>query len=181
MKNKVIILAGPGGVGKSTISQYLCSHFSDRFQESVSCTTREKRSGEKDGVHYYFLSEKEFSEKIKENQFLEYNLFPNGNMYGTLFSEVERILKTKNCILVIDVLTGLSIAERYPDLDVVTFFLDVDDDSLMKRLKGRGDNESAIMQRLLVAHEERKMKGKCDYCLISDNIEKVANVINSLV
>ena len=69
-KHKVIILVGPGGVGKSTISQYLCSHYPDSFQETVSCTTRQIRKGEKNGVHYYFLSEKEFAEKIKNDEFL---------------------------------------------------------------------------------------------------------------
>lgn len=181
MKNKVVVLAGPGGVGKSTISQYLCTHFSERFQESVSCTTREKRKGEIDGVHYYFLSEKEFAKRIKEDQFLEYNLFPNGSMYGTLFSEVEKILKTKNCILVIDVLTALSISKKYPNLDVVTIFLDVDDDVLLKRLKGRGDDESSVMQRILVAHEERKMKGMCDYSLVAEKVDVVANLVNEIV
>ena len=96
-EHKVIILVGPGGVGKSTISQYLCSHFPDEFQETVSGKTRTIRKGEVDGVHYHFISESEFAEKIKNNEFLEYNLFPNGNMYGTLFSEVDNILKTKNC------------------------------------------------------------------------------------
>lgn len=180
-EHKVIILVGPGGVGKSTISQYLCSHFPDEFQETVSCTTRTIRKGEVDGVHYHFISESEFAEKIKNNEFLEYNLFPNGNMYGTLFSEVDNILKNKNCILVIDPFTAMEMKSKMPNNKVVTIFLDIDDDSLLSRLKKRGDDEGAIMQRILIAHEERNAKGKCDYALMADNVEKTANIIHLLV
>lgn len=180
-KNKVIILVGPGGVGKSTISQYLCSHYPNAFQETVSCTTRQIRKGEKDGVHYYFISEKEFSQKIKNNEFLEYNLFPNGNMYGTLYSEINKILKTKNCIMVIDPASAVKLKERLEGYDVLTVFLDIDDDSLISRLKGRGDDDSAIMQRILIAHEERNFKGKCDISLVAENVEKTAKAIYEIV
>ncbi len=180
-KHKVIILVGPGGVGKSTISQYLCSHYPDSFQETVSCTTRQIRKGEKNGVHYYFLSEKEFAEKIKNDEFLEYNLFPNGNMYGTLYSEINNILKTKNCIMVIDPSSAVKLKEKLADYEVLTIFLDIDDDSLISRLKGRGDDDGSIMQRILIAHEERNFKGKCDISLMAENVEKTAKAIYEIV
>ena len=70
---------------------------------------------------------------------------------------------------------------KMPNNKVVTIFLDIDDDSLISRLKKRGDDEGAIMQRILIAHEERNAKGKCDYALMADNVEKTANIIHLLV
>ena len=92
-KHKIVILTGPGGVGKTTISQFLCQNLSEEFRETVSCTTRNKRELEIDGKDYYFISEQDFQNKIENNEFIEYNKFPNGFMYGTLYSEVLSILE----------------------------------------------------------------------------------------
>lgn len=181
-EHKIIILTGPGGVGKSTISQYLCEHYPNEFRESVSCTTRSIRPNETNHVHYHFISEQEFAEKIKNDEFLEYNLFPNGRMYGTLYSEIYDTLKTKNCIMVIDPLSAVKLKEKLDGQNVITIFLDVDDDQLLSRLKKRGDDEDAIFQRILIAHEERNLKGKCDISLVADgDVEKVAQAIYALV
>ena len=124
-KHKIVILTGPGGVGKTTISQFLCQNLSDEFRETVSCTTRKKREHEIDGKDYYFITKEEFEQKIENDEFVEYNAFPNGYMYGTLYSEVTSILQKCNCIIVLDPVTASVLREKpyFKQHETHTFFL----------------------------------------------------------
>ncbi len=90
-RGKIIILVAPSGGGKSTMASRLLKDF-DIIRFSVSATTRKPRKGEKEGVHYYFISHNEFDKKIKQGDFLEWEEFYNGSRYGTLRSDVENQL-----------------------------------------------------------------------------------------
>ena len=94
--SKLIIISGPSGVGKGTIIELLKKRYlkeNKKLYLSISCTTRSPREGEIDGVHYYFISEDEFLERIKRNDFLEYNKYGTGKYYGTPKSTVMDYLK----------------------------------------------------------------------------------------
>ena len=111
-EGKMIIFSGPSGSGKSTIA----SHFikkDERFSFSVSACTREKRKGELDGIHYYFINVSDFKDKILANEFVEYEEVYPGKYYGTMCSEVDRIWDTKKHILFdIDVYGAMSIKKK---------------------------------------------------------------------
>ena len=96
MKGKLIVVSGPSGVGKGTIVKTLVKRRAD-VVESVSCTTRQPRAGEKHGREYFFLSKEEFLDRIEKNDFLEYDEH-FGNYYGTPISFVRETLKEKSVI-----------------------------------------------------------------------------------
>ena len=164
-QNKIIIISGPGGVGKTTTSTYLCEKFPNRFRESVSCTTRPIRKGEINHVHYHFLSDQEFQEKIESGEFVEFNKFPNGYMYGTLFSEISDTLKSKNCIMIIDPKTAMFLKQTqfFEANKTITIFLDYEEEVIMERLKNRGASLEEIWQRVEIAREERKFAKDFDF------------------
>ena len=111
MKNKLIVLSGPSGVGKGTIVNKLLEK--GNFTLSVSCTTRPPRHGEKDGVSYFFIDKQKFESEIKRGGFLEYsNHF--GNFYGTPKAFVEKKLKECNVILEIEVDGALQVKRSHP-------------------------------------------------------------------
>jgi len=153
-ENKIIIITGPGGVGKTTISQFLCNNLHGKFKETVSCTTRAKRECEIDGKDYYFITDEEFQKKVENNEFIEHNLFPNGFRYGTLYSEAEGILKNCNCIIVMDPVTAAHLRENpYFGDNTITFFLDADEEEQIARSLGVSV-ESMYLEREFSEYEK---------------------------
>ncbi|MDD3909978.1 MAG: guanylate kinase, partial [Proteiniphilum sp.] len=105
---KLIIFSAPSGSGKSTLVRFLLSQGLN-IQFSISATSREPRGDEKDGVEYYFLSPDEFRRRINNNEFLEYEEVYDNKFYGTLKSEVDRILEEgKNVVFDVDCVGGLN-------------------------------------------------------------------------
>jgi len=170
-KHKIVILTGPGGVGKTTIAQFLCQNLQEEFKETVSCTTRAKREHEENGKDYYFISKEDFENKIKNNEFLEYNTFPNGYMYGTLYSEVLTILEKCNCIIVMDPVTASTLKEKpfFKEHETHTFFLNADESIVRRRLVKRGASREEIKQRLDIAKTEREYAKYCDHRVFVKN------------
>jgi len=156
--NRIIFICGPGGVGKTTTSDALSKLYPGEFRESVSCTTRQIRPGEIDHVHYHFLTNDEFMKRVRNNEFVEYNRFANGYLYGTLYSEIEKTLKTSNCILIIDVETAAKLQRQdfFKAYNAISIFLDLDEQLIKKRLKMRGASSDEISIRLEVARAERE-------------------------
>ena len=99
--NKIILITAPSGSGKTSIVNHLMKKF-PQLAFSVSATTRAPRDNEKNGQHYYFITEKEFREKIHNKEFLEWEMVYEGKYYGTLKSDIERIWK-ENKIPVLDI------------------------------------------------------------------------------
>ena len=180
MKN-IIIISAPSGAGKTT----LCSELQRRkphIKFSVSCTTRPKREHEVDGVNYYFLSEQEFTEKVQNNQFIEFEIV-HGYFYGTLRKTLEDALVQQEMILFdVDVNGAMAIKSNYSDNTCTIFILPPSLDDLKKRLIKRGtETEESIDKRLERTAQEMEYKDEFDACIINDDLTIAAEELNKLI
>lgn len=135
----MIILTGPSASGKTEIAKMLISLF--KYQKFVTTTTRQKRAGEIDGKDYYFISEEEFLNKIKEDAFIEYTVY-NNNYYGSYKKE-----KADNKILIVEP-NGLKAFQKLNDPHMISFFIDSDEKERYQRMLKRGDDISDINRRI---------------------------------
>lgn len=173
---RLFVISGPGGVGKSTITQSL-RRFEDFFV-SVSVTTRAPRSGEIDGVSYHFVSREDFESRIANNEFMEWAEFA-GNLYGTLEHEVhEKRMLGKHVVLEIEIQGARQVRKRHPEATLV-FISPPSWEELEARIRGRGsDDDSRIAQRLILAQEELAASNEFDLVLVNT---EVAEVVDRLV
>ena len=172
----LILISAPSGGGKTTLCQQLLAARPD-MTRVITCTTRQPRPGEKDGVDYYFLNAAEFQRRVQAGDFLEHaTVF--GRSYGTLKSEVfSRLLGDQDVLLNVDVrgaATFRELAQREPELKraLVTVFLTPASVAVLEeRLKNRGaDTLGEIQKRLGVARRELAQWRNFDYLLISSTI-----------
>ncbi len=155
-KGKLIVFSAPSGSGKTTIVRHLLGIDSLDLEFSISATSREKRGKEKDGKDYYFISAREFKDKIKNDEFLEWEEVYRDNFYGTLKSEVERIWSLgKHVIFDIDVVGGLRIKKKFPEETLAVFVKPPSVDELKIRLKKRStESDDKINMRVAKASVE---------------------------
>ena len=179
---KIIIISAPSGTGKSTIINKLMAMPDLDLKFSVSATNRAPREGEKDGINYYFLTTEEFTRKIEEDAFVEYEEVYAGRYYGTLKSEVSRILNDgHNLILDIDVKGGINVKKLYPDAAAI-FILPPSIDTLRQRLINRGtDDEETISQRVAKAEYELSFASKYDYSVVNDDLGKAVKETKTII
>lgn len=172
MAGKLVIFSAPSGSGKSTIINYLLTQ-NLNLHFSISATSRSPRGNEKDGVEYYFLTPEQFRAKINEGEFLEYEEVYTDKFYGTLKSEVERILnKGNNVVFDVDVVGGCNIKNYYGDKALSIFIQPPSIEALRDRLVGRGtDSMDVIENRLTKASFEMSFASKFDKVIINDNLE----------
>ena len=172
MAGKLIIFSAPSGSGKSTIINYLLQQ-SLRLRFSISATSREPRGMEKNGVEYYFLTPEAFKARIAKGDFLEYEEVYTDKFYGTLKSEVERILNEgDNVIFDVDVVGGCNIKRFYGDRALSVFIQPPSIEELRKRLVGRGtDTPEVIESRIAKAEYELSFADKFDTVVINDDLE----------
>lgn len=178
---KLTVLAGPTAVGKGTVSAYIRENYPDVWF-SVSATTRDPRPGEEDGVHYYFVSEEEFSSMVENRQMLEWATVHNSNKYGTIRSMVQKQLDAgRNVLLEIDLQGARQVRNAMPDAQLI-FLAPPSWDELVRRLVGRG-TESAQEQevRLETAKVELDAEPEFDYTVINDTVEAAAEEIVKLM
>ena len=170
---ELIVLSGPGGVGKSTVSDFLRRN-SEEIWVSVSATTRAPREGEVDGIDYYFRSEEEFKKLIDAGEFLEWAHFA-GNYYGTPKAQVfERISQGFSVLLEIEIAGARQIRQNTPHAYLV-FLAPPSISELERRLIGRGtDSPERAAQRLEIAQEEMAQSHWFDEVLINSSVEEVA-------
>ena len=169
MKNKLLVISGPSGVGKGTLVKALKARRAD-VVESISCTTRPPREGETHGKEYFFLTKEEFLRRIAENDFLEYDEH-FGNYYGTPKSFVKDMLKEKSVILEIDVVGALNAKKAIPE-SVLIMIAPPSLDELKRRLVGRGtETDEDIKNRLSRLDYEMSQQDKYDYVVINDDLE----------
>ncbi|MFO7846534.1 MAG: guanylate kinase [Balneolaceae bacterium] len=181
-KAGIIILAAPSGGGKSTMARRLLADYS-RIRFSVSATTRAPREGETDGKEYHFLSKQEFTEKIRNDAFLEWEEFYNGTMYGTLKEAVESELKKGYFIVLdIDVLGAINVKKMYGDQALAVFIKPPSMDVLEDRLRNRGtESDQSLTLRLKRAKKEIDYAGKFDVVVVNDKIETAYSEIKTAV
>lgn len=179
----VIVISGPSGSGKGTVVDILRGMY-ESAGVSVSATSRKPRDGEKEGVNYYYKTPEQFEELIKNGEMLEYTKY-NGNYYGTLKAEAERIIgEGKDLILEIEVEGGAQIKRIMGDNSVLIMLTAPDPEELERRLRGRGtDADDVIAGRMARAHEEIKLAREYDYVVVNGNgaPEECAETILSII
>ena len=155
-KGKLFVFSAPSGSGKTTIVRHLLAQERFNLEFSISATSRAPRGEEVDGKDYYFISAKEFKQKIKSDEFLEWEEVYRDNFYGTLKTEVERIwAKGKHVIFDIDVVGGLRIKKKFPEETLAVFVKPPSVDELKIRLKKRStESEDKINMRIAKASVE---------------------------
>ena len=175
---KLLVVSGPSGVGKSTITNKLRTD--ERFWISVSVTTRRIRTGEVDGVDYHFVSDGKFEEMIKANEFLEFAEFA-GAKYGTPKKAVESALQSgKNVILEIE-LNGARQVRKSSKEAIMIFIEPPSWEELTTRLTNRGtESENSTLARLDRAKEELSAASEFDYVLVNHEVEQSVSELVSL-
>jgi guanylate kinase len=171
MKGSILIISGPSGSGKSSLMKELLKT-SDDIYFSISTTTREMRVGEEEGVNYYYISQEEFQNDIKEGAFLEWAKV-HENYYGTSLKPILKALEDgKLVVFDIDV-QGHEIARRkFGNLITSVFLTTANQKILRQRLEARQtDSKDSIDQRISNALEEMARMREYDYLLINDNFE----------
>jgi guanylate kinase len=188
-RGKLIVFSAPSGSGKTTLVHHLITQRGLNLDFSISATSREKRGNEKDGKDYYFISLNDFKKQINEDNFIEWEEVYQGNLYGTLKSEIERIWSIgKHVIFDIDVVGGLRIKEKFPEQTLAVFVQPPSIEEMEFRLRNRKtDTEEKIKERVQKAERELKFSNRFDVVLVNDNLEKakieaynlVSNFINN--
>ena len=183
MDRKVIIFSAPSGAGKSTIVNHILG-LHPELEFSVSATSRAPRGNEQNGKEYYFFTADEFRKMIEEDKFVEHEEVYPGSFYGTLKSELERIwAKGHTIVFDIDVKGGVNMKRIFGDKAFSIFIKAPSVEVLRQRLAGRGtDSPEAIERRVAKAKEETEFaKGKFDYVLVNDDIEKAFKEAEQIV
>ena len=179
---KIILITAPSGSGKTSIVNHLMKKF-PQLSFSVSATTRQPRKGEKEGVHYYFISEPEFREKIHNKEFLEWEMVYEGKYYGILKSDIERIWKeNKVPVLDIDVQGAIHVQQQYPVNTIAIFIQPPSIEELKRRLKLRGsETDQSLRARLNKSGYEMTFKQHFENIIINENFEKACKEADKIV
>jgi guanylate kinase len=148
---------------------------------SVSATTRPRRPGEGDGVHYWFLSDDEFDRRLEAGEFLEHHVFPWGQKSGTLLSELDRIREEGHVpLLELELEGSLAVKEQLEG--AVTIFVDAPLDELARRLRGRAtESGGEIEERIALAAEQKELAGRFDHVVENDDRERAADECVAIV
>ena len=180
VENIMVILSSPSGVGKTTLTKKIQQKYQS-FKISVSHTTRLPRSNEVDGVDYYFVSNKEFEQLIKENKFYEYaKIFEN--YYGTLKKNVDETILNNDIIYDID-WQGTKQLSKFKNLNLIKIYLITDNkEELKKRLIKRNQNtDEEVEKRFNSFDEDIKHWSDYDYIIINKNLDVCFKQIESII
>ncbi len=179
-KGKIIVIAAPSGAGKTTLVRSALAEF-PQIVFSISATTRKKRTNEKDGIDYFFITEEEFLNKIEKKQFVEWEKFYD-YYYGTYKYFIDdNINSGKNILLEIDVKGALSIKKIYPEAYLI-YIAPPSKEELINRLKKRQtETDQDLKKRIERIELELSMKDKFDYILINNELNKATSEMKILI
>lgn len=182
-RGKIIVIAAPSGCGKSTIINALLEGGDLNLGFSVSATTRPPREGEVDGVNYYFMSEENFRDAIAEGRFVEFEEVYPGRFYGTLRSEIDRILdEGHNIILDLDVNGALSVKKLYGREALSIFIEPPSIEELRRRLEFRGTESSEVIDvRVDRAQYEISRAAEFDNAVVNDRLDEAINTVRNII
>ncbi|MGB8656333.1 MAG: guanylate kinase [Candidatus Zixiibacteriota bacterium] len=182
MKNQepLVVLSSPSGAGKTTVCQGVLRKHKD-YISSVSATTRRRRKGEVHGRHYFFLTEDEFKERIRNREFAEW-AWVHGARYGTLKRYVtEAKEQGKVALFVLDVQGGMAFKKKYPD-SVLIFILPPSFTELKRRLIHRGtEKEEDVKRRLKTALKEVEFWSKYDYVVVNESLSQATESVEKII
>jgi guanylate kinase len=180
-RGKLIIISGPSGVGKSTITGQLIRRLEDAYL-SVSVTTRARAPSEQGGREYWFISREQFHQRIEAGALLEYaEVF--GNLYGTPRDKTEEALDAgKTVILEIDVQGARQVKAIYPQTTMI-FLLPPSDKTLAERMSRRGRESGAIAARRLGAAggETATAWEYYDHMVVNDDLEQAIGEVMQII
>ena len=181
-QGKLIIFAAPSGSGKTSIVKFLLEQ-GIPLTFSISATTRPKRSNEKEGVDYFFISKKKFQKKIQMEEFLEWEEVYCGNYYGTLKAEVDKLLeKGKNVLFDVDVLGALNIKKIYSGQALALFVKPPSIETLIERLTYRGTEcEASLQRRIAKATYELSFEPQFDKTIINTHLQEAQNEAKQII
>lgn len=177
---RLIVISAPSGSGKTSIAKEILRKYPD-ILFSVSATTRSRRSGEKEGKDYFFLTKEEFAERVKKGDLVEWEEI-YGDHYGTLRSEVEKALRSGRVMMFdVDVKGALSIKKNFPEA-VLIFIKPPSVDALKERLvKRKTEDERALRRRLERASMELEQGKHFDYQVVNDDLRKAIEEVDGII
>ena len=182
MTPRIVVLSAPSGGGKTTIAKQLLARRPD-VGYSVSATTRRPRSDEQDGVAYHFLTRDEFARRRAAGEFVEWAEYA-GEWYGTLQSEVDRVVKAgKHVVLDIEVQGAAQVRERYPPPQSLSIFILPPSAAAWKeRLLGRGtESPEALGRRLEQAIAEVRQSLSWRHIVINDDLSRAVDEVSQII
>jgi len=179
--SRLIVLAGPTAVGKGTVANHIRTHYPD-VHLSVSATTRAPRPGEVEGVSYFFVSNEVFDSMTESGELLEWATVHNAYRYGTPRGPVEAAIAAGNSVLLeIDIQGARAVRRAMPEAKLV-FLLPPTWEELVRRLVGRGTEDSAEQaRRLETAKLELAAQGEFDYRIVNADASEAAREVVDLM
>lgn len=171
---KIIIITAPSGAGKTSITRHLMNTFPDQLVFSISAATRTRRDYEVDGVHYHFISVDAFREKIRNNEFVEWEMVYEGKYYGTLRSELEQAWKNgQTPLLDVDVQGAVHVQQQYPNNSLSLFIEPPSIEELRRRLEKRGsESDESIQTRISKADYELTFRPHFNHVIVNNDLDK---------
>ncbi|MFQ5426289.1 MAG: guanylate kinase [Gaiellales bacterium] len=180
-RGRLCVVTGPSGAGKGTVIRELLRRQSS-LEAATSATTRPRRSGEVDGREYHFLDEADFDRRVAAGEFLEHVVYVSGQRYGTLRSEVERILGAgRSCVLELETQGARAVKQQMPD--AVTVFISAPSfDELRRRLVERAtESAGEIDERLALAARQMTEAADFDHVVVNDDVERAVAELEEIV